>query len=255
MEPKFNTSFIPKKSLQQDVSGTTPGRFVNRRTTHGPGYYGTLLLLVVAIIASGVVFAYTKVVETDATSKLADIDRLRAAFKEEDIAALERMDARLRYGKQLVHDHVAVSELLDLLETLTLKKVRYTQLAYTARAIDTNNNVRTNSKMPSAGSMTLTGVTNDLPSVALQTDQYRSSDSLTEPAVTTITLGQADARNTDIGPDQLAFIVQMNVDPSLVSYSEALLQGRFTAGTVAPVSVPVAAPANDSSTSTPPSTG
>jgi hypothetical protein len=176
MEPTFNTSFIPKKSLQADVSGSAPGKYVNRRTVHGPGYFLTLLIFILAVVGSVGMFAYTKMIDGRIKEKITELDRARAAYKPEIIQELRRADSRLRYAHQLVTNHAAVTPLLSVIEQLTLRNIQYTLLFLTSGD--------SSGASASAPSVQMLGKASDMPPVALLVDEFRTSPYLGNPQVT-----------------------------------------------------------------------
>jgi len=202
MEPKFNTSFIPKKSLQADVSGTTPGRYVHRRSVKGPGYFIALLIFLASVAASVGIFGYTKLVEQSIADLSKQVEATRATFKPEVIGELSRVDTRMRNATTLLHNHVAVSEMFSLLEKITLKDVSYTALEY-HMGLDTT---------PSA--LVLNGNARTMKSVALQTDQFAKSDYIHDPNVTQL--------ERDFSNDTTTFSIGLSVDPRLISYEQSL---------------------------------
>lgn len=81
MEPKFNTSFIPKKSMQSPSGGTAVKTYVARRTTRGPFFYMAFLLFFISLLASVGLFAYTKLVASNIDDKIAQIEKVQAASR------------------------------------------------------------------------------------------------------------------------------------------------------------------------------
>jgi len=225
MEPKFNTSFIPKKSLQADVSGTAAGkdRFVRRRDVRGPGYYLMLMVFLASVVVSLGVFGYTKIVESNIQEKIARLERQKEAFDEETVAMLTRADAHITNAKKILGSHIAVSELFTLLETITLARVQYTEFEYAG--------------VPSQTALaTITGLSKNFQDVALQTEQYRLHESLHKPVVRDL---ERLENNT------VSFAIDVSVDQRLVTFSQALKN----MGTVTPPPTPVT---TEASTTTPP---
>lgn len=227
MEPKFNTSFIPKKSLQADVSGTTAGkdRFVRRRDVRGPGYYLMLMVFLASVVISLGVFGYTKIVESNIQEKIARLERQKESFDEDTVAMLTRADSQITNAKKILAGHVAVSELFTLLETITLSRVQYTELEYTG--------------MPNQTAVvSISGQAKNFQDVALQTEQYRLHQSLYKPVVRD--LERQENRTID-------FSIDLAADQRLVTFSSALRNRGNTV--VTPPPPPVAE--TEASTTTP----
>jgi len=213
MEPKFNTSFIPKKSLQADVGGpgstttTSPGnKYVKRRTVRGPGYFLTLLIFVLAVVASFSIYGYTVIVERNIDDRIAQINEMQKGFDPSEIERLAREGLRMKNAERLLSSHVTVTELFDLLEAITLKNVRYDNFEYSGA-------------LGSTPGLDLSGSSQNFQSIAVQTEQYRINQSLNNPVVTEL------KRLTD---GSAVFDVQMTVNPRLVSFPTALQAGKRT---------------------------
>lgn len=200
MEPKFNTSFIPKKSLQADVNGPSVSEFAERRDTYGPGFSLALLIFIVSIVASIAVFAYTVMIDRTIEKKITELENLKNSFSEENIEMLIRADNHIKQAKKITTEHVAVSELFNELERITLKKVQYVGMEYAG--------------VPNENSLfTLSGFSQNFQDVALQTTQYRSSKSLRSPIV-------RELERLEAGP--VFFSIEVTADPRLVSFANAL---------------------------------
>jgi hypothetical protein len=202
MEPQFNTSFIPKKSLQEDVSGMTPGKYVNRRTVHGPGFFLMLFVFIVTIIAAGAVFGYTKVIEGRIQKSLTALDRDRASYKPETINALKRVDERMKGAAKLTASHQAVSAFLSALEAVTLKSVRYSKLELSGTGDTFTQSGR--------AQVIVAGDAKDLRSVALQADEFTNNNKFRTPLVTSLERSETGGAE---------FTMQVPLDPSLLSYA------------------------------------
>lgn len=202
MEPKFNTSFIPKKSLQ-DVGGNTSGRYVGRRDVYGPGFFLSLLLFIVAVVSTIGLFAYSKITEKSIEEKVTLLEGKKAVFNSEDIVALIRTDTQIESAHKLVREHVALSELFNHLEKITLKRVQYTGLQYAGFPNET-------------GLVTLAGNAKNFQDVALQTEQYRIDDNLQNPIVRE--LERTETGDVDFSIDVLTSI-------GLLSFASMLERG------------------------------
>jgi hypothetical protein len=225
MEPKFNTSFIPKKSLQADVSSSTPGKFVNRRSVTGPGYFLAVLAFLLSVIVSVGVFGYTKIIERTIVDSTTKVKAIQAALQPELISELMRIDARMKGVQRLTSGHIAVSALLDHLEAVTLNDVTYTQLTFKTEPASAVYN------------LTLQGETGAIPSVALQTDQFRKSEYLLSPVVTKLDRPSVEGTTKTPNARTTMFAVSMSMDPRLVSYAAALESGRYGVATAPSLSM------------------
>jgi hypothetical protein len=207
MEPKFNTSFIPKKSLQANVTGGpkgTPGQqYVKRRSTHGPGFFLMLLIFILTIVGAGGIFGYTKITERNIDGLISRLQEAQKAFDPAAVDRLTREGLRIKSAQRLLSSHVTLTELFELLESQTLKEVRYKTLSYSGA-------------LGAVPTMQLNGESTSFANVALQVTQYRISPGLNSPVVTGLT------RLTD---GNASFSTDMQVNPRIILYPTVLEDG------------------------------
>lgn len=170
MESNIRSSFIP----QSPVGAPQPG---SRRTSSGGGPDMLTLLSLVLFIASATlavgVFLYVQYMNTNAASKLEQLNRAKAAFEPSLIAELTRLDDRMRAADEVLGIHIAPSSLFRVLEQLTLQTVAFSSLDFTAE---------------SATNMTLTmqGVAQSMNSIALEADLLSKSGIISNPIFSNI---------------------------------------------------------------------
>ena len=212
MEQKFNTSFIPKKSLQADTSSTAArDKYVKRRTSYGPGFFLSLLVFIAVVVTSLGIFMYTTIVDKrieDYKDTLADIENNFDVFVIDDLI---RTDNRITYAKSLLMNHVVLSELFKKLENVTSQKIQYTEFLYAGATEEQVNPV-----------MTLSGTSREYKDVAQQTTAYRDDLYLNNPIM--LELGR------DHSTDAITFALEVVLDKNLTSFSTALGENRY--GTV-----------------------
>lgn len=213
MEPSFNTSFIPKKSLQANL-GMGGDQYVKRRNVYGPGFFITSVIFALAVITSVGLFGYTNyVLQPSIDRKLQDLTKMRDNLnKPELLLTLEELNTRLSQTKTLVTSHVAVSELFAYLEDITLGRVQYTSLEYLSGGA---TSARGASKGSTEGFLKIKGKAADVTLVAVQVDQYKQSEFLHNPILLRV------ARDLNISPET-QFDVNLTVDSRLPLYSRLL---------------------------------
>jgi hypothetical protein len=209
MEPKFNTSFIPKKSLQADTNTSSENKYVARRTVHGPGFYSMLLLFIISVTACVGVFAYTVIVDRSIEEKKNVLEEKKKAFKISIIDDLIETDARLSSANNLLANHIAISQIFNTLEDITLKRIQYTDFVYTGARAQT----------PAV--LEVTGISDSFQDVALQTWAYRTNEYLHDPVVKEL------KRKSTNNIDTVDFILEAGVDTSLTSFSLAIKENRI----------------------------
>lgn len=219
MEPKFNTSFIPKKSLQADVSEAVPGKYVNRRSTHGPGFFLSIFFLVAMITVSGSVFGYVQLVEKRINTKSDTLEHNKNVYAPEDIQTLVREDARLREAEKILTAHVALTELFDLLEVLTIKDVYYTKFAY-----------REGKQGETPYLATLDGEAPDVEAAMQQVDQFEKNEYISSASLSSLQV----SRGQGTEKKNAGFGVELSLDSRLISYPLALEGGRRDAALITP---------------------
>lgn len=205
MDQKFNTSFIPKKFLTENVDGGGSSRFVKRRSVIGPGYFLSLLIFLIALVVSGAVFGYTKITQKNIDDKLHQLEGQMKTLDNALIDDFERLDNRLKTAHTLLAAHIAPTALLTFLEEVTLTDVRYIQLSY---------NTDTYEKVIRG---LIAGVSDDYESVALQMDQYRNAETVNNPVI--INLQQSEGEGVT---DEKAFEIQFAIDPRFISFGSTL---------------------------------
>ncbi|GIW68470.1 MAG: hypothetical protein KatS3mg099_418 [Candidatus Parcubacteria bacterium] len=155
MEPSFQTSFLPKQRLAQELG--TPTR---RRGVYfggiGPLIASTIFFL--TLIGAGVLYA----LEAQATKRLDEaLETLRknqAPFELDTLDDLVRLHDRYQTALTLINAHIAPSLIFEPIAANTLPTVQYKSLSFTYGK-DTV-------------SLQMEALARDFASVALQTDAF-----------------------------------------------------------------------------------
>lgn len=194
MEPKFQTSFIPKQALEETATG---------RRARGSA---SLLLILAAImflgaVASAVgVFLYGKLLTQQIDAKTADLERARKEFDPALIERLADLDERLKASQELLGNHLALSSLLELLESYTLKNVQFESFRYANAA-------------PDKITLTLRGRARSFGAVAKQSDTFAIVPFIKDPLIS----------NPNLDPQgNVTFDFTATLDPALLSYEASL---------------------------------
>ena len=171
MEERVKTSFIPKTSLQMPSGG---------RPQHNPAALANIVagaLLILAIVGAGGVYFFQIYTASQITAKQNSLAQARSAFEPSTIQQLARLDTRIETAKTLLANHVAVSNLFDELEQLTLSSVRYTNFNYSAVS-------------PGHVVLTMSGEAASYNAVALQSDEFAKSSIITDPIFSNVNVNQ-----------------------------------------------------------------
>lgn len=191
MEPKFRTSFIPKKTL-----ATTSGATKKRADSLG---IITLVILVItlAVVALAVgTFLYTQLLESGIARKSETLKRAEAAFEPALIRELVRLDTRMKEADTILAEHGNLSTFFEALEGLTLQSVQFKGFEMSR---------------VSEGriSISMNGVADDFRGVALQADIFGKSKLIREPIFSNLNIDQNG---------KAVFNVTALIDPSLIRY-------------------------------------
>lgn len=194
MEPKFQTSFIPKKSLEESMV-----------TRHPRGRVSLLAVLATIIfmgsfaVAVGVYF-YEQFLIKAISAKSVDLERARSAIQPALIEELSSLDKQLTLSKNLLDKHLALSTLFRLLETWTLSNIWYDSFSYVDRG--------------SAGiAITLVGHAKSFGALALQSDVFAKIPFMKNAVITNPNLDAAG---------NVIFDFTADIDAQLLSYARTL---------------------------------
>ena len=134
MDPKFQTSFIPKRSVD---SGTISSSFSPVSVRQNMDMLTSIAVLVfaVSVLTLGGFFGYKYYLNKQIVQIGTEIDAARAAFQPEKIRELIDANARLISVSLLLDKHVAVSQALSLMQNLIVKKMRFVNLSYSDKGI------------------------------------------------------------------------------------------------------------------------
>jgi hypothetical protein len=230
MEPKFQTSFIPKQSLSQVPTPT-------RKTSHSPVFaLGTVIatvIFILAVTASALLFLYEQYLSSSIKSDQQSLAKAREAFEPALIQELTRLDQRIEAANQILDQHIAPSGLFNLLQTITLQNVQFTSFSY-------------DNGTASAGlvHISLTGRAKSFKSVALQSDVVGTNQYLRNAAITNLGLDQSGNVSFDLTAD---------VDARLVSYQSIMdtinTQNPETTGSAVPPAATTSTVTNNNSIS------
>jgi hypothetical protein len=212
METKFQTSFIPKKPLVAD------------NTVH-VSHSGTSVLMVVAVLLfivsiAGAAFTFVwKNVLTKAQEnykiQLAESEK---RFNTSLIENLKRANTKIDVSKQLLSNHLAVSEVFSIISKLTIAGVRFSSFDFSAPTKDSDG-IKVSMK----------GVGNSFSAIAFQSSVfgksqlYGSNKVLRNPILSDLALDQ----NGNVG-----FTFTTTINPADLSYSKILDSSLQSEGAV-----------------------
>lgn len=200
----FTTTFIPKKPLVQESAshGVPVSRPVGLLTT-----LSTLLFIVTILIGGGVYFWQSY--ETNNVKVLADsVSKVEKAFEPQLITQLQSLDRQLRNANALLTSHTVISPIFDLLESSTLKQVKFTKLDI---AFDDKKGV----------SVKMSGEADSYNSIAQQSDILGANTFLTDTIFSNFFQTQKG---------RTAFDLSFGVKPDFVDFEKAPIASASSAG-------------------------
>lgn len=201
MEPKYQTSFIPKKPV----------------TTVGPTRSGgiSLLLLVSVIIflislgLAGYVFLEKNLLIQKIKENQTTIEANKSGLVSDSITieTLVELNSRINVAKNLLDKHIAVSPVFDFLQKGTLESVRFKNFNFTSSGKDASGV----GKM----SVQMSGQARDWETIASQADEFGKTDwrkIITEPKIS----------NLSLNPDgSVSFLFSAFIAPEFLVYENS----------------------------------
>ncbi len=193
MDPKFQTSFIPKQTL---ATGSV------RRSSGGVNLILLLSLIIffVIIAVSAGLYVYQKSLESSIASLNTQLSAARTDLEPALIQEVERIDTRIESAKHILADHYALTSFFSLLEDVTMKGVSFQSFEYGA---GDKGELKVVMKAEATGFTT----------VALESDKFYENKSIHNPVFTDLNLNEAG---------KVVFTVSFTIDPNLVRYSTTI---------------------------------
>lgn len=128
MEPKFQSSFIPKGPL------ATTGSVTKTSRQSDTSFLGTLavFVFVLSILATGGAFGYELYLKKDIGSLANQLLAAKSTLEPEIIKKISDLDERINATESLLNQHIILSPLFAYFEVFTVKNVRFTEFKYTS---------------------------------------------------------------------------------------------------------------------------
>ena len=193
MEPKFQSSFIPKGPIISNV----PGASIGRRTRQEKSLFYILAstVFIVSVLSALGVFGYKFYLKYSIDKMGADLEDARMTLQPEVIRELTRLDNRLLSSQKLLARHQILSPLFEFFEVSTPKTVRFKDFSYT--------------KTPQGLELKIIGEARGYAALALQADIFDKSQYFKTPIFSDLSLNEKGDVN---------FSFKAMLDPTLVSY-------------------------------------
>ena len=222
METKFQTSFIPKKPTASAIGAISPAS--HRRQSVSIFMTIATLLFIVSLAAAGGAYAYNQYLLSAQDVYKQDLITRQKQFNLDLISQLKAENVKIDAARKVLNNHVALSQIFDIIGRMTIENVRFLSLDVTAPATPADG-VKIN----------LQGYGTSLAAVAFQSDvlgqldQYGLHNVVKNPILSNPAIGATG--------DTVGFSLAATIDPSSLSYehmiSPAAASTSSTAGTPA----------------------
>ena len=181
------------------------------RPSHAPAFADLLILISIVLCVASVilaigVFLYVQFLQSQSSSKQAQLERAKQAFEPALIQQLTRLDDRMKAGDKILASHMAPTVFFHVLEQLTLQTVSFSTLDFEAND-------------PQQMTLKMAGLAESVNSVALQADYLSKSGVITSPIFSNI------GRQVN----GVHFDLSALINPLSVRYSQLLTGGTQVA--------------------------
>jgi hypothetical protein len=208
MEPKFQSSFIPK-----DSSGAQSNQLESFRNKKSGGggllAFISKIIFALSVLAAVGVFGYKFYLRYSIDRMKEDLEVARVDVEPDTVQELVRINNRILSTKEIIASHTVISPFFELLQASTARAVRFTDIDYI--------------NSPEEGiKVTLSGQANSYGALALQADIFSDNQYLTNQLFSDLKL---DPQGNVI------FTFTANVSRDLLSYRRRVEQLTPTAPT------------------------
>ncbi|MBU6231879.1 MAG: hypothetical protein KGI45_00855 [Patescibacteria group bacterium] len=214
MEPKFQTSFIPKKVAAPAVSfgGIKP----SRSGSHiGSGIFMTIATVLFLVSVAALVGSYLwrgyLVNQQDTLKK--DLADREQQFNISLMTQLKSINVQIDTARQLLVNHIAVSQIFGILSKFTIQDVRFLSMDLSTPASAQGHNAG------GGVTITMTGRGTNLSAVAFQSDVL---DSLGDYGLTNIVKNPIISDPSVDQTGLVSFGFTATVDPASLSYEQEI---------------------------------
>lgn len=198
MDPKFQSSFIPKGPQASSTAGSLTVRNNNKKE-HSFFSFVSLIIFIISVLLAVGMFGYKFYLKYSINKMGADLDQARATLQPEIISELTSFNNRIISTKELISNHLVLTPVFKFLEASAPKTVRFKDFRYvmTERGIE----------------LQMKGEAQGYAALALQADIFSKSEYFKSPIFSDLSLN-------DKG--EVAFSFQTIIDKNLISYEREI---------------------------------
>ena len=193
MEPKFQSSFIPKGPIISTTAGVPVGRRGKEKSL--ASFLAVIIFTTSVILALGM-FGYKFYLKYRIETMGIDLQMARATLEPETIRELTRLNDRIISIQDLISKHYVLTPLFEFLGVSTPRTVRFSNFRYsmTGQGLE----------------LSMSGEARGYAALALQADIFSKSQYFKNPIFSNLNLNERG---------DVSFSFKTIVDPNLVSYT------------------------------------
>ncbi len=193
METHFQTSFIPKKPLQETTEAYQSAPI-------GIFFIVSLVFIAVAILSTIGVYGYKFILSKQLEGRKDSIVQAQAAINTDELLTFTKLSNKVKVASLLLDSHLSISNIFNILEKSTLKTVRFTNFSLSYAGPDKIN-------------LTMSGQAKNYYSVADQADTF-SNSTTTKPIFKNAIISNLSLDESG----NVSFSFSTLLDPSAISY-------------------------------------
>lgn len=205
MDPKFQTSFIPRKNAAVDAA--LPSRAAAGIFT----LVSIAIFVVAAVLAAGFSFWDYSLASENANSKT-ELDAYNARLSDPALQDLVTLNSQIAYATDRLQNHQALLSLFDLISSNTVQNIRWTSFSYQNDGLGSTT-------------ISMNGQGVSFADVAIESNQILSNSAFIDPVISNISITSTNA---------VGFTLKSAIDPSVISY-EGFVKQTATSTAAVPV--------------------
>lgn len=128
METKFQASFIPKQPVTEELH--------RRNSSGGVLFLISFLIFALSALAAGGVVVWNKILDTRMVKEKETLKRNESALDANSVREFVRLRDRIDSANTLLQNHIAPSNIFQVLQKYTLKRIRFNDFAYSYAGTD-----------------------------------------------------------------------------------------------------------------------
>jgi hypothetical protein len=165
MDTKFQTSFIPKKPILMD-----------QKVTHHSGgtsvfMFISTIIFIISIAGAGFSIVWKDILLKRQQVYIADLKEAENRFDIATIQKLKVASIKIDTATELLKNHLAVSEVFEIISKLTTDGIRFTSFEFSPSSVGTDGTTNNSG----GTSIIMRGVGNSFSAIAWQSDVFTKS--------------------------------------------------------------------------------